>query len=239
MRRAAGGRRLESLYPDGMGAILDLRRCGDLNEEHAHEAAGSPRDLSALLERVAQVARPGDGGAALLSTLARVADSSTWIDGGISNEITGDDVDSTLEIFSDHGATRERVVPATSLAVPVDEFIAAVESGGDVVGSLRVEVGPHKLVLTTRVSGEISVDVNFEIADDSLKVEARDTRPAPPDFDAPRRMSGMHERFNLLVDDDDDALEPKTVYTKTTVPKMIAVTPEAIARFDARREPED
>lgn len=216
-----------------MGAISNLRRCADLNEEHAVEAAASAESLVLLLERVAQVARPGDGGAALLSTLGRIASASLWLDAGFCIEITGDDVDSKLEIFADHGATRERVVPATMLAVPVVEFIAAVETDRDVVGPLRAEIDQQRLVLTTRASGEIPI--TFEIDEESLKHEARDTRPAPPDFDVPQRMSGMHERFDLLVE------EPasRSVYTKTTVPKMAAVSADAIARVDPRREAEE
>jgi hypothetical protein len=182
---------------------------------------------------VAQVAPPGVGGAPLRLTLERIASSSQWVDGGFCIEIIGDDVDSTLEIYADHGATRERIVPATALAIPVDDFLVAVENDPDLVGSLRVEIRPHQLTLTSRTSGEIPI--TFEIAEDSLSHEARDTRPAPADFDAPRRMSGMHERFELLV-------EPpacQTVYTKTTVPKMAAVTPDAIARRDPRREPDE
>ena len=216
-----------------MGAIGELRRCRDLTEEHAQEAAASAEKLVVLLERVALVARPGDGGSKLLSTLERIASSSRWVDGAVCIEISGDDVDSTLEIFVDHGAMRERLVPATVLAVPVEEFILAVEHDRDIVGSLRADIDERKLTLTSRVSGEIPL--TYEIAEDSLKHEARDTRPAPPDFDAPRRMSGMHERFDLLV-------EPpscQSVYTKTTVPKMAAVTPDAIARCDPRREPDD
>lgn len=232
MSRAS--RRLPSMsYADRMGAIGELRRCRDLTEEHASEAAASAEKLTLLLERVAQVACPGDGGSSLLSTLGRIATSSRWIDGGCCIEITGDDVDSTLEIFADHGATRERLVPATVLAVPVEEFIAAIDRDRDVVGALRVDVEPRKVTLTTRVSGEIPIA--YEIAEDSIKQEARDTRPAPPDFDAPRRMSGMHERFDLLV----EPPESKGVYTKTTVPKMAAVTPDAIAPIDPRREPDD
>jgi hypothetical protein len=219
-------------FGGAMGAISNLRRCRDLNEDHAAEAACSAEKLRQLVERVAQVAQPGDGGATLLVTLERIASSSRWVDGGLCIEIVGDDVDSTLEIYTDHGATRERIVPATPLAIPVDDFLLAVEKDPDLVGSLRVEMRPHRLTLSTRASGEIPI--TWEIAEESLQHEARDTRPAPADFDAPRRMSGMHERFDLLV-------EPpacQTVYTKTTVPKMAAVTPDAIRRHDPRREPD-
>jgi hypothetical protein len=216
-----------------MGAISNLRRCGDLTEEHANEAAASSEQLQLLLDRVAVLAQPGDGGAALLLTLGRIANTARWLHAGFCVEISGDDVESKLEIYADHGATRERVVPPTMLAVPVDEFIAAVELNPDVAGSLRVDVEQSKLVLTSRTSGEMPVA--YEVADESLKDEARNTKPAPPDFDAPRRMSGMHERFDLLV----DPPPSQSVYTKTTVPKMTAVTAEAIARFDPRREPDE
>src|SRR5688500_3664058 len=109
-----------------MGAISNLRHCRDLTADHAAEAAGSVEMLTMLLERVAQVARPGDGGAMLLFTLGRIASSSRWRDAGLCVEITGDDVETALEIYADHGATRERVVPTTMLAVPIDEFMTAV-----------------------------------------------------------------------------------------------------------------
>jgi hypothetical protein len=216
-----------------MGAISNLRRCGDLTEDHAHEAAASSASLQLLLERVAVLAQPGDGGAALLLTLGRVATAARWLDASFCVEISGDDVESTVEIYADRGAKRERVVPATILAVPVDEFIAAVELNPDVAGSLRVDVEPSRLVLTSRTSGEIPV--TYDVADESQKEETRKTKPAPPDFDAPRRMSGTHERFDLLA----DPPPSQGAYTRTTVPKMTAVTPEAIARFDPRREPDE
>jgi hypothetical protein len=160
-----------------MGAISNLRG-GAATESRELEAEASAGKLKALVERVVRVAQPGDGGATLLFTLGRLASSSRWVDAGLCVEISGDDVASTLEIYASHGTTRERIVSPTALAIPVDEFLAALEGDPEIVGALRAEVGPRKLSLSARTSG-------------------------------------MHERFEA---------SEQTVHTKTTVPKMTAVT---------------
>jgi hypothetical protein len=132
-----------------MGATNDLRRAG--GTESVGDAAASAEKLKALVERVVRVAQPGDGAATLLFTLGRITSSSRWLDGGLRVEITGDDVASTLEIYAD--STNERVVSPTRLAVPVGEFLVALQDDPDIVGALRADVGERKVVLSTRSSG--------------------------------------------------------------------------------------
>lgn len=125
-----------------MGATSELQRSRDPNAR-----------LQQLLERIALVTRAADGGATLLYSLGRITSSSRWLDDEFTVEITGNDVDSTLEIWVERGNARERIVEPTKYAVPVDELIAALEADPTLVGSLRIAVEPRKLSLAPRLSG--------------------------------------------------------------------------------------
>jgi hypothetical protein len=137
-------RGMESLYTDVMGESTKRAAAPRSNER-----------LHRLLERIALVTRPGGGGALVLFALGRIASSSRWLGGdGFSAEITGDEVDSKLEIYVEC----ERVVPATRFGVPVAELIATFDADPELVGSLRVAVAPRRLLLTNmRASGEVRI----------------------------------------------------------------------------------
>lgn len=159
----------------------------------------SPEKLRQLFERVALVTRAVDGGATLLFTLGRIASSSRWIDDGFRVEITGDDVESRLEIYEERGDRGELVVPPTKFPVPVDELVAALETDPTLTGSLRVEViASRRLLLMTR-------------------------------------SSGVHPRYDAQATTPSQA-PGNNVYTKTTLPKMAAVSQDAVARIDLRRD---
>lgn len=144
------GRVTESLYTDVMGDSSSRQR----NRAAATSAAQSTDKLKRLLERIALVTRPSGGGAVVLFALGRIASSSRWLDDAFSVEITGDDVDSMLEIYVE----RKRVVSPTTFAIPVTELIETLDADPTLVGSLRFHVEPRKLLLTTtRVSGEVRV----------------------------------------------------------------------------------
>jgi hypothetical protein len=128
-----------------MGAVTNL-----LEAEGAVSA--SPEKLRLLLERVALVTRVGSG-ATLLFTLGRIASSSRWLDEGYSVEITGGDHHTTLDVYAEHGEMRRRVVPAMAFNVPIGELIAAIDDDPSLIGELRVEVTPCKLIFTMRTSG--------------------------------------------------------------------------------------
>jgi hypothetical protein len=136
-----------------MGAVTNPRRSREVHDVDAPEATASPEKLAQLLDRVALVTRPGDGAATLLFALGRISSSSRWLDDGFYVEIAGNDVDSQLEIWSERGSMRERIVGPTTFPVPVSEFIAALENDPTLVGSLRITVEPRKLSFAPRPSG--------------------------------------------------------------------------------------
>ena len=163
-------------------------------------APTSAEKLRMLMERVALVTRAGDGGATLLFTLGRIASSSRWIDDGFRVEITGDDVESRLEIYEERGDTGELVVPPTKFPVPVDELVAALDADPTLTGSLRVEViASRRLLLMTR-------------------------------------SSGVHQRYESGTP---SQAPGNNVYTKTTLPKMAAVSADVIVVSDGSAGPRD
>jgi hypothetical protein len=169
--------------------LLDLATftsCGDLTSEHAKVAASSSTDMRVFLKRVAEVARPDEGGPKILMALARLV-GQDWVEGELRIELSGDDTSTTLIILCEYGVgIRERMFPAVRLTVPFDEFQRALELAPQLVLPLKItDDDAGKLVLAPlltpeeRMHGDAAPD--FELDHASLGEEERTTAPPPLD----------------------------------------------------------
>lgn len=174
--------------------LATLGSCSELTSAHAKQAASSPATMRMLLERVATIARPGEGCPKVLNAVAHLV-GQEWLDGQLHVELIGDDDATTLTVMADYGVgIRERILPATRFAVPYDEFARALELAPALVLPLRITDHGDKLVLTPLLSPEDTVEhapPAFEVEDKSLGEDLRKT--APPPADAVLLRDSMHE----------------------------------------------
>src|SRR5579872_4293893 len=108
---------------------MHIRRCLELSDRDIAGAVAGRDSCRALLERLAEISKPGDGAPKLLLLFARMATSACeWLDGGLRIDIVGDGDVCVVELMDElAGGLRERVLPAFSMNAPLAEFIAAVE----------------------------------------------------------------------------------------------------------------
>jgi hypothetical protein len=177
--------------------VLDLETlgsCAELTSAHAKLAASSPAAMRLLLERVAAIAKPGEGCPKVLTAVAHLM-GQEWVDGRLYVELAGDDEATTLTVMADYGVgIRERILPATRFLVPFDEFARALELSPALVLPLRITDHGTKLVLTPLLTPEEQGEQappTFEVDDRSLGEDLRKT--APPPAEAVSLRESFHE----------------------------------------------
>ena len=240
-----------------------LASCLDLTVEHAKQAAGSSAEIRALLKRVAQIARPGEGCPKVLMAIARLV-GQDWIEGELRVELSGDEASTTVIVMCEYGVgICERLFPMVRFEVPLDEFERALELAPHLVLPLKITDEAGKLILTPLLTPEKRGDMappELELDEASLGEEERTTAPPPPDElqvvdeampEGPSyaNPSGEHELAPHLdsgpvpsADNPDfhaDGDRSSNVHTRPTVRRMVAVDVAAIAavnRRDPRRE---
>jgi hypothetical protein len=123
-----------------MTKFAHIGRCVDLSEADIAAATGDRASLRALLQRMAEVARPGEGAAKVLLVFARMASTACdWLDGDLSVELVGDATTTIVDLLTDlGGGLRERVVPSAVLAVPLKELTLAVDRMPQVILPLSI-----------------------------------------------------------------------------------------------------
>ncbi|MDB4936752.1 MAG: hypothetical protein JWP87_3724 [Labilithrix sp.] len=164
--------------------LATLEACSDLTSEHAKLAASSSAEIRKLLKRVAEIAKPGEGCPKVLMAVAHLV-GKEWVEGDLRIELSGDDTSTTLTIMCDYGVgIRERLLPNTRFAVPIDEFERALELAPRMVLPLRITDEPGKIVLTPLASPEAlvkSVAPALDLDNTSLGDGERTTAPPPAD----------------------------------------------------------
>jgi hypothetical protein len=162
--------------------LATLESCSDLTSELAAEAASSSEGFRTLLKRVAEIARPGQGAPKFLLAIARLV-GQDWIEGELRVELSGDERSTTIIIICEFGeGIRERLVPATRLEVPIDEFERALELSPKLVLPLKYTDQLDKLVLTPLVSADPKRSgrpPELDLDEVSLTEEERPTAPPP------------------------------------------------------------
>jgi hypothetical protein len=165
--------------------LATLESVSDLTSEHAKLAASSSAEIRKLLKRVAEIAQPGEGCPKIMMALARLV-GQPWVEGDLRIELSGDDTSTTMNVMCDYGVgIRERLLPLTRFAVPIDEFERALELAPKLVLPLRISEEDGKLVLTPLATPEARVRsiAPPEVAVDNGSLGDGDRATAPPPAD--------------------------------------------------------
>src|SRR4051812_401269 len=110
--------------------------------------AASSRDaMSALLARVAMIARPGEGCPHVLFAIALLAHAE-WVEGSLRVELAEEHGATRLDVFAEHAGIRERVLPTASFPVALEEFVNAVRDMPALADPLIARRLGEKLVLS-------------------------------------------------------------------------------------------
>jgi hypothetical protein len=129
-----------------------IKKCIELKRQDVILAVSSRDACKALLSHFAAIARPNTGAPMLILVFARLASAACdWIDDGdLRIELTQEGQLTRIEVLSDLGVgMRERVVPMTTLRVPLTELRAAIHRVPALVKPLTMhQETQRRLVLT-------------------------------------------------------------------------------------------
>jgi hypothetical protein len=237
-----------------VGTVDELQGCTALDTELARQAAASAAGMRALLARFAELAQPGTGAPKIFIALARLP-GQEWVEGRLRVDISGDEEATTIEIQQEMGVgIVERLLPATRLNVPFDEFVRAIDLAPELILPLRATDLAGKIILTPLATGETvgAAAPAFELDDASLGDGERRTQPpAPPSgtflaVDANVRPLVSDPPAELPVDQrptplvEGQQIEEALVDARPTpvVPPDVQSIREARPRVDPRREPD-
>ncbi len=133
-----------------MSAKPDFRHiesCLAVTDDVIQEALAAARSMAeptprmkclALIERMAEVAKPGRAAPKILVVLAHVA-LKDWLDGLLRVRLIGDPDVTVLELTVDDGLSSERIMGPVRIDVPFEEFRRSLEMRPEFVLPLVVE----------------------------------------------------------------------------------------------------
>jgi hypothetical protein len=132
-----------------MSGLGHIKRCIDVTEKDITAAVESREACRALLEHIAKIAAPDQGSPKLLLLLARMATTACdWVDGELRIEMVGDGDVTVVETMSElGGGMRERIFAPFSMAVPLAEFVRAVERVPHMIAPLQARTISQRRVI--------------------------------------------------------------------------------------------
>jgi hypothetical protein len=165
-----------------MAGYAHITRCAELTEGDIVGALGDRRLSKVLLERLAKVARPGEGAPKVLHLLARMAGKEVdWIEGVLRVEIGAEGDGVVIDVLSDLGAgMQERLFPSLKMGAPFKEFARMAEHMPRTLEPLIVvKKATNRMVLEAPGEERLtSMPQAVAIADESLyRGGRRTTRP--------------------------------------------------------------
>lgn len=131
-------------------AFEHLSRCGDLAQADLEAASESRATCGELLARMAAIAAPDTGVAAVVSVFAALASAACdWIDGDLFIELADEDDVTTVRVMTDlGGGMREGLFKPFTLRAPLTEITAAIDRTPGLTGGLSVrKVSWRRIVL--------------------------------------------------------------------------------------------
>lgn len=160
--------------------------CLEVNEALVEEALAPAADLLTptprkrvlgLLQRMFQVAEPGQGAPRILLVLSRLA-RCPWLEGALVVRLRADAEGTRIELLEDDGIAPERLCPVTVIKAPLREFERAVQLRPDLLKPLiRDEIQGPQLVLRATERVEVDSVGALGIVDRSLLQPERAARP--------------------------------------------------------------
>ena len=131
-----------------MRAELRFSTCFEVDDElldsafgaAADPSMGAPRDrVFALIERMARIVEPKQGGQRILLVLARLA-QSPWLSGDLRAEFTVDGQATHLALFSIGKKQRKSVLhPVLRLNMPIEEIVRFASAKGALIMPLEMD----------------------------------------------------------------------------------------------------
>ncbi len=125
---------------------LDFASCLDVTDEEIEAAFAPVKNLAdtpprervaALLDRMAEVAQPGEGAGRILDVLGRMA-SSSWVEGELSVVVRGFGPFSEVDVLTYDGLSYTRILQPLAVSVPLAEFVEWVAKRGGCLGPLEL-----------------------------------------------------------------------------------------------------
>lgn len=150
------------------GAILDL-----VFAPSRSASEPTPRERAfSLLQRMAELAHPGDDVGPILDVLARMAGRS-WVEGRLAVVIRSTGACSELDVLVYDGLTYTRLISPLQIAVPLDAFILQVACKGSALAPLE---------LAHHLPGEEIELASSEVPPDSVRLLGHlpGEEPVPP-----------------------------------------------------------
>lgn len=131
--------------------VFTFERCIDIGDVDVKRAIVSPDAFGALLDRAAEVSRPGEGGPKVIAALAKLATPEcTWLDGALHLELSGDDRSTRVVVNRQPSeGPRLPVFPAFLMNVPYDEFVRAFRLYPKLIAPLHAIQRGGRLLLST------------------------------------------------------------------------------------------
>lgn len=182
-----------------MASYEHIQRCISMTDADVEEAVASRGAAKALLKHMADVAKPNQGAPKILLIFARMATTACdWLDGELRVEVVGDGDVCVVESLTElGGGLRERALPSFAVAVPLSEFVRAVDRVPRMIEPLYVKTKTDRrlvLVSTAERAARSVPPLPVEIAEEHL-IEPSHADPAvapvaPPAAVPPRVPSG-------------------------------------------------
>lgn len=188
--------------------------------------------MRAMLTRVADIATPGQGAPKIMMAFAKLA-TADWVEGEVCVELYADKQDPTKTLIAIScdlgGGMRERLLPTTTLNVPVEEFEKELLRNGAVIAPLRGKRIANKIVLQPSDHPATLPPATIDIDEKSLnnsKPPGMPTIPAPQTEQAAKKVDAAA----AATQGKDKAPRP-TVHNRPTVRQMAALDPETLRRL--------
>jgi hypothetical protein len=148
-----------------------LARTTEFPEKDVIAALLSRDECASLLQRIAGDASARAAARALLALVGRLASPAcTWLEGDLAVELFEEDAGMKVRVMSELGAgLRERVLPAVTIALSLDDLLVIFEKRRYLTALLRLErVSARCALLLASPPDAAPMSTDFDISETSL-----------------------------------------------------------------------
>jgi len=148
-----------------------LARCSEFPEKDIIAALISRDECAGLLQRIAADPSPRSAARALLALVGRLATPAcTWLEGELAVELFEEDGGIKVRVMSElGGGLRERVLPAITIGLPLDDLLVIFEKRRYLTALLREErVSSRCALLLASPLEAAPMSTDFDISETSL-----------------------------------------------------------------------
>jgi hypothetical protein len=148
-----------------------LARCSEIPEKDVIAALVSRGECAALLQRIAADPSARSAARALLELVGRLATPAcAWLEGELAVELFEENEGMKVRVMSELGAgLRERVLPAITIGLALDDLLVIFEKRRYLTALLRVErVSSRCALLLASPLEAAPMSTDFDISETSL-----------------------------------------------------------------------